>query len=174
MSRAAIPPNNGTRLLDHDCVTRPLIAKIDAVRTSPDKETVLTLDEYFDGNTTEEYSTLCANTGKSPSAEELWRLLRGIEDKTEVSQVLVRVSDYDDAREYGDLLGLILTRFYLTLLKANKKLKEVSTEYYILSPDIDIDQAVHDLDSRGVVVEIYGRPSLANQSLSASGQSRQS
>ena len=41
-----------------------LIAKIDAVSTSQDKETVLTLDEYFDGNT-EEYSILCANTEKN-------------------------------------------------------------------------------------------------------------
>jgi hypothetical protein len=78
-----------------------LIAKIDAVCKSQDKETVLTLDEYFDGNT-EEHSTLCANNGKPPSSEELWRFLRGIQDKKEVSQVLVRVYDYCDAIEYGD------------------------------------------------------------------------
>jgi hypothetical protein len=46
----------------------------------------------------------------------------------------------------------------LTLLKANKKLKEVDTEYFILSTDIDIDEAVYDLESRGVSVNISGKP----------------
>ena len=78
-----------------------LVAKIDAAGTSNDTETVLTLDEYFDGNT-ETYSNLCANTGRSPSADELLDFLRRIEERDGVAQVLIRVYDYRDALESDD------------------------------------------------------------------------
>ena len=48
--------------------------------------------------------------------------------------------------------------FDLTLLRTNKKLKEVDIDYFYLSKDIDIDEAVHDLKSRGVSVKISGKP----------------
>jgi hypothetical protein len=46
----------------------------------------------------------------------------------------------------------------LTLLKANRKLKEVNTDYFFLSPEIDIEKAVNDLKSRGVSIRISGKP----------------
>ena len=46
----------------------------------------------------------------------------------------------------------------LTLLSHNKKLKEVDTDYFYLSRDIDIDEQVHDLKARGVTVKISGKP----------------
>ena len=48
--------------------------------------------------------------------------------------------------------------FDLTLLSSNGKLKEVGTDYFYLDPSIDIDEAVHDLKSRGVKVKISGKP----------------
>jgi hypothetical protein len=78
-----------------------LIAKIESIGLSHDRETVLTLDEYFDGNT-EEYATLCANTSRPISAAELWQFLRRIQGKEDVAHVLIRVYDYEDALADGD------------------------------------------------------------------------
>jgi hypothetical protein len=44
------------------------------------------------------------------------------------------------------------------LLKANTKLKEVDTDYFVLSRDTDIDEAVYDLKARGVSVKLNGKP----------------
>ena len=81
-----------------------LVAKIDAAGKSNDTETVLTLDEYFDGNT-ETCSNLCANTGRSPSAEKLREFLRRIEERDGVAHALVRVYDYQDALESDGFEG---------------------------------------------------------------------
>lgn len=99
-----------------------LVAKIDAAGKSNDTETVLTLDEYFDGNT-ETYSNLCANTGRSPSAEELREFLRRIEQRDGVAHVLIRVYDYQDALESDDYWINTDTVFLVT----NVGLNEIKT-----------------------------------------------
>lgn len=46
----------------------------------------------------------------------------------------------------------------LSLLAKHKKLEEVCTDYFYLSREIDVDEAVRDLKARGVSVRISGKP----------------
>jgi hypothetical protein len=78
-----------------------LVDKIKARGYSYNRETVLTIEEYFDGND-EAYSTICANNARPPSAQALREYLLAIRAKPSVSDVLVLVYEFEDALEYQD------------------------------------------------------------------------
>jgi len=78
-----------------------LVDKIKAAGYSNETETVLTLEEYFDGND-ERCSMICANTGNQPSAQSLREFFDAIRAKPSVRDVLVRVYDFEDALEFQD------------------------------------------------------------------------
>jgi hypothetical protein len=65
------------------------------------REIVLSLNDYFDGDTSE-YCTILANTNEPLSSQEFHRFLQGIAAKPEVSHVLIRFYDYDSALDYDD------------------------------------------------------------------------
>ena len=73
-----------------------LVDKIKALGHSFGTETVLTIEEYFDGND-EAYSTACANNAHPLSAQTLQTYLLAIRAKSSVYDVLVRVCDIEDA-----------------------------------------------------------------------------
>ncbi len=68
---------------------------------SYDTETVLRIEEYFDGND-EAYSNICANSINPPSAQALKGYLLAIRAKPSVSDVFVRVYEIEDALAFND------------------------------------------------------------------------
>ena len=78
-----------------------LVDKIKAAGYSYDTETVLTIEEYFDGND-EAYSNICANNADPPSAQRLQEFLLSIRAKPSVSDVFVRVCEFEDALAHED------------------------------------------------------------------------
>jgi hypothetical protein len=79
-----------------------LIQKVkDIQRDSPkDKEIVITVDDYFDGND-ESCCTILANAGQSSSAT-FERFLRQIKNRDDVSNMFIRFYSYDDALDDPD------------------------------------------------------------------------
>ena len=78
-----------------------LVDKIRAAGYSCDSETVLTVEEYFDGYD-EQPPNICANTGLALTSRELRDILSRIESKVCVTRVLVRVYEFEDALQYSD------------------------------------------------------------------------
>jgi len=117
-----------------------LIEKIKGLGYSYDTETVLTLEEYFDGNT-EEYSTLCANTGHAPRANVLKAFLLNIRNKSSVKDVLMRVYDYEDALQFNDCWISTDTVFVITTAKNT----EVEEWFVSLEPSEIYEE--HDVSS---------------------------
>ena len=78
-----------------------LVQKIKACGHAYDTETVLTIEEYFDGND-EAYSDICANNVSPPSTQALREYLLAIQAKPSVSDVFIRVCGFEDALEYQD------------------------------------------------------------------------
>ena len=78
-----------------------LVDKIKAAGYSYDTETVLTIEEYFDGND-EAYENICANNEKPPSTQVMQDFLLSVRAMPSVSDVFVRVYGFEDAVAHQD------------------------------------------------------------------------
>jgi len=73
-----------------------LIDKIKRAGYSYDTETVLTIEDFFDGND-DVCSSICANIADRPSTAVLRDFLLAVRERTCVSDVLIRVYEFEDA-----------------------------------------------------------------------------
>lgn len=78
-----------------------LVNKIRAAGYSRNTETVLSVEDYFDGND-EPHASVLANAGMAVSSQELRDFLLSIRAKQCVQDVWVRVYEFEDALEFGD------------------------------------------------------------------------
>jgi hypothetical protein len=106
-----------------------LIEKVKTIGYSYDSETVLTLEEYFDGND-QRCDSICANTENQPSARELQEFLLAIRAKPSVHEVLVRVYDFGDALRFQDAWIISDTVFVIT----NASVSEIEDWFRPLTP----------------------------------------
>ena len=82
-----------------------LIRKIRRIQShtqgGKEKEVVLSLNDYFDGDTSE-CCAILANTTKQLSSEACRHFLDGIASRPEVPHILIRFYDYEDALDFDD------------------------------------------------------------------------
>lgn len=83
-----------------------LIRKIRRVQSQThrgkEKEIVISLEDYFDGDNSE-HCPILANTGISLSAPALHDFLAKVAAKPDVSNVLIRFYDYEDALNFDNM-----------------------------------------------------------------------
>ncbi len=89
-----------------------LVDKIKASGYSRGTETILTVEEFFDGN--DEAYSICVNNGSPPSTQEMQEYLLAIRAKPSVSDVLIRVYDFEDALASEDTWITSDTVFVIT------------------------------------------------------------
>ena len=78
-----------------------LISKIKAMETHEGCEILLSIEDFFEGYTSDQCN-ICANNRKNISTTEFRQRLDDIRTKETVSGVFVRFYEYTDALEYGD------------------------------------------------------------------------
>lgn len=103
-----------------------LIEYIDSFDPTNDRELMIPLEKYFDGNE-ETICIILANTELHLSSHELFTILNELKCHEKISAVFVRFYDYEDALEDHDCWVNSDSIYFVTSL-SNEELNEVLKE----------------------------------------------
>ena len=89
----------------------------------PEKEVILTLDEFFIGNTS--YCSIGVNLNRQPSPTVFYEIFKRLIDEGRLENVFVRIADIDEKWFFSDTIYVVGKIFK----------EELQDELYELQPD---------------------------------------